>query len=584
VCEPESSIYLQEVLRVFNQPVMQREVVAKAMTTFLLDFDPTMANELGLELLQWGFICGDIRRASYAITSYRGNLTFASPLVVGLASRCLWTVGDCLCVASHPDYLVYMTEMLKTLRGIAEIFAAQDTLGGDSTLLWISVECMKCNKIESPLVFEAACGLFEYIVGFPNMFSFLATCDNYASNKLTPGIFQKFHQPWDDVFHGVGHFLYEYDGCKPNMELVIRVLNLVLQTGYLPLFSDGEDAVYVALLSLLPWMWSILITDIARYIFDSPAVKTLGATHGVLCQLIADEEISKALSFLVSEEEIDVFSRTADLCGLIVPRIRTSELIILCKFFTNCLKFGDKYMKSPLYSVCGQIVVRALDQEPIIEALGSFTKLVERDKNEGRRSYVELYLELLPTRGHERRMNEIGHDKFPVMEMFERIVAVSIPHLYEVNLSEISSLSVVDLNSFPPLIPFDMALRRSGRLKILNDVMHSYRFEPFATWGEITAKLHTSMIDTEGLDVMRRRKPNFKVQAALSELVVKQQLRSQSMDCENDSTGMDQRGGSSGEKISPYGFIFIEAESFVPTVDEINLVGNDLFEDDLGLM
>jgi hypothetical protein len=170
------------------------------------------------------------------------------------------------------------------------------------------------------------------------------------------------------------------------------------------------------------------------------------------------------------------------------------------------------------------------------------------------------------------------------MDMFERIVAVSIPHLYEVNLSEISALSLVDLNSFPPLVPFNKTLRRSERFKVLNDVLQTYRFEPFATWGEITAKLHTSMVDTEGLDVMKKRKTDFKVHAVLSELVSKHELRVQTMENRDDSARADQRDGAAQENNSPYGFIFLEAEHFVPTVDEINLVGNELFEDELGII
>ena len=54
---------------------------------------------------------------------------------------------------------------------------------------------------------------------------------------------------------------------------------------------------------------------------------------------------------------------------------------------------------------------------------------------------------------------------FKEIPMYERIVAMNIPHLYDVNANEAKFSNFDDLNSFPPLLPNNWKLLSNERFK-----------------------------------------------------------------------------------------------------------------------
>lgn len=572
--------------------------LSRSITDFLLVLDPKMAKQMGLELLQWGLCYGDTVRAARAIACYRGNMSFSDTLVVGLTARVLWYVTDALRIIPADEstdcrasYYIYIAEHLRNLRCIAESFQENGTLGTDSALLWIAVESMKCNTKSTQVIFEAALELFQFIVSSPNIFHFLAVGKDYATQMLTTGIFTKFHQPWGDVFHGVAPYIYECKVENVDIEFLIRVLNLTVQTGYLPLWSDSKSCPYMVLLSLLPWMWSVVITDVSRFIYDSPAVQMMEATHAALSTAIDSQDIIENLGYLTSPEDVDIFMAMTKLCSIIVPAVSTDELIMIGKFFTTCLKHGNKYMRSPLYSIVTNIIKFAAEKQRFIDSIGEFIDLVKKDKNESRKSYKQLFHEVCGVVEDSPLCAVVEEPvvPFPEMEMFERIVAVNIPHMYELNSSELDSINIEDLNSFPPWMPFESSVLSSERFAMLNEVLRQFRFEPFVSWTELTNKLHTSLIDTDELEVMKKKVDikSLHVHTVLSEVMknidVKTRLDETDFDVASQEqvapVDLEEKPEEEKQDKDPYAFVFMEPLTFVPSVDEINLIGNELFED-----
>jgi hypothetical protein len=568
---------------------------AEAITNFFLRYDPDMAQQMGISLLQWGLCHGNLNTAGLAISCYCANLCYASPLIVSLSARAVWSVSDAIShIQSIEDqnsqgvdlfpYYRYISQHLIMLRAMAGDFAAKHILGSDSTLLWIAIECLRCNTQATAIVFESALDLFEYIVSSPGIFSFLAHESEPAADKLSMPVFTRFHQPWGDVFHGIWPWLSKCDPVCLNVPKVIRVINCVLQTGFLALFSDGANASLVALLALMPWMWYVVITNTNRFLFDSPDVLMMDATLTALKRQIQDE-IIHALDFLDSAQEVDIFLSVTHLCSVVVPMVATEDLLVIVTFFTSCVDRCHKSMRSPIYSVATGILNCAIDKPAIAAALAPFTRKVLLDQKESRRSYREMYLEAFEAvagpaddQSHEFA-TKIDHS-WPDLKMFSRIVAVTIPHLYEVGDAVVSSMKLNDLNGFPPLLPFEPVLLSAERFRLFENVLRQHRFEPFMGWWENVGKLTASLIITEDLDLMKHtvRVSELDLGQTFSKLLDTIEVRGSGMleeyhplpDDEEEEDLAD--GAPEGDA---YAFAFVEAERFMVTVEQINEIGTD---------
>jgi hypothetical protein len=436
------------------------------------------------------------------------------------------------------------------------------------------------------LIFDAALDLFEYLVSSPDIFAFLAGYSEPAADKLSMGIFTRFHQPWGDSFHGIGIYLYTCNISSLDGPKVVRVINRVIQTGFLPLFSDGENAAFVALLSLMPWMWSIVITNINRFMFDSPDVLMMEATLSALKRHIHDQELIDALAFLDSAQEVDIFLSVSHLCSTIVPRIETPDLVMIVKFFSHLIDHSDKTMRSPLYSVTTGILNFATQKGEIAAALAGFTQVVRCDHKESRRSYREMYLEAYtavtgPRRRRDWLLSSAMDPDWPELKMFSRIVAVTIPHLYEVSDGDLSAMKMDELNSFPPLLPFEPLLLDAERFALFQTVIFEHRFEPFMSWWETVGKLVACLINTEDLEVLKQpvKVAGLKLKTAFSAMLSSIEVRRSALleeyhppPDEEEEDQMDLPPDRDA-----YAFVFVEPERFILTIADVNEIGNELF-------
>jgi hypothetical protein len=567
--------------------------LSRSVTDFLSVFDAEMAGQLGHEFLQWGMCHGNLRRAAAAITCYRGNLQHVAPLIVDLSARALWSVSDALKLLAHVEdggeidpgpYMDFIAEQLKMLRSVASVFGEKGTIGSDATLLWIAIECLKCNSQSRVVVFAAALDLFEYILMFPQIFRYLAGRDTPSSDRYTHGTFTKFHQPWGDTFHGVYPYLYACSCSSVDVWQLIRVINYVIQTNFKTLFGDGEASILVALLSLLPWMWSVVITEMSRFLFDSPPVLMMEATFESLKGFIKDSAILDCLSFIGSDDDVDVFADIAHLCAIVVPQIQTTDLVLVVNFFQHCLAWGDKSLTSPTYAVVAHIVTHAVDKQPVLDSIAALTAIVQNDHDESRRSYRDLYLgvcgEAFPASSREEEKTA-----WPELVMFERIVAVKIPHLYEVNLADITSISILELNSFPPLLPADAILLQGDRFKGFYAVLSQYRFEPFMLWYELTGKLLASLVGRDDWAELRRNMTvgELKLRTAFAEVLSQIEVTPpKEVDEAEQVVEEEEETAEEPPPSDAYIFVSVPAQTFVPSVADVNVIGNEQFDETVG--
>jgi hypothetical protein len=166
--------------------------------------------------------------------------------------------------------------------------------------------------------------------------------------------------------------------------------------------------------------------------------------------------------------------------------------------------------------------------------------------------------------------------------MFERIVAVKIPHLYEVSIADIANISILELNSFPPLLPADAALLQGERFKAFHTVLSAYRFEPFMLWYELTAKLLASLVGRGDWADLRRTIAvgELKLRTTFTEILkqievapVKEADEGEQIVEEEEEVHEEQPAAD------PYAFVFLPSQTFVPTVEDVNVVGNEQFEE-----
>jgi hypothetical protein len=169
--------------------------------------------------------------------------------------------------------------------------------------------------------------------------------------------------------------------------------------------------------------------------------------------------------------------------------------------------------------------------------------------------------------------------------MFERIVAVKIPHLHTMNQSEVSAMSLTNLNSGPPLLPFDPALLSNPKFKNFDNCLAQYRFEPFFSYWELTTKLLASLVQSDDLAEMKQpiHLEHLTCRATFEEILTKIEIKAEPRadDYQNDIEHLEeQKHLEEPPAAGPYAFLFLKPMNFVPTMDEINVIGNELFEGD----
>ena len=608
-------IFAAEIKLSQTIPFTDRSYITRVITHFLESISPEIADGFGLEILKWALCCSNLQRASFAMICYKGNLTITGTLLVGLISRAIWYCYDAIKYIfneskdTNPNltaYTRYISECYRTLYVLASLQMEAGTIGACPTFLWIAIEGVKCNSPCLSSIFDASLELLEYLL-YPELFNYINGKSQYSAMCYSSHMFTKYHGPWGDRFSGCVYSIFEYTGPNPNIMTMIRVLNNIVQTSYPIMFSESEFWAYTALLSLLPWMWNVIITDINRFFFMSQNVQMMEQTINSFMSFFANDEI--ILNFfhlMLGDEEVDVFAEIKTVCAFIIPFIPMEDLIRVANFFTNCLIYGPKSFKMPLYSIVIHMISMASDKQQIALAFNEFSMRVKMDKKASRKTYVQMYNEALdealqsfsaPNQSgiatEELNEKDKNNSQLPDLPIFERIVAVDIPHMYDFTVTEAQTITFNELNSFPPLFPNDPSIFKFDKFKELKNIIKYIKCEPFFSWNDLITKLHTSLIETENVEISQKFETLMSLHAADIMTKIIESIKMD--DAENDETKDMQQSNQQPiaqedeqnqyEELfmmkDAFGFIFLKPEMFVPTVDEANYIGMELFGDDV---
>ena len=210
--------------------------------------------------------------------------------------------------------------------------------------------------------------------------------------------------------------------------------------------------------------------------------------------------------------------------------------------------------------------------------------------------------------------------EFPSLPIFERIVAVEIPHLYDFTATEAQSITFNELNSFPPLFPLDYNLSQFEKFQALKAAVKYIRCEPFFSWTELLSKLHTSLIETDSShtksllsitednnfgkiildivksikkddddDVLQPAEDNDEITFDQNQVILDlNEVDPASMvDQNQEEFDYDQlQDQNFGEDVlmpifdkDPFTFVTLTPKMFVPTIEQANMIGSDVFED-----
>jgi len=553
--------------------------------------DPKLLRDYSLCCLRWGLCCGDLMRASIAMKCFRGAIDILDLSLVGLSARAISNVSRVLYfmlnekreIGFDPFPCVnYMRSVLKTLRFVAEIMFEKGLLASDSAIFWIAMESLKCNSEDLSPIFNAGMHILEFLFKHPELFENImnANCKKFVSQQYTHNTFWKYHRPWSDRFRGCYKYVLGFTGRQMDPEQIIRFINLMVQLKCPPLFSDSPKWQYTALLSLLPWMWSVVITDIARFLQDTPKIQMMQKTIDALC-LYCDSNICNMLNTLFKSNEKDMYSMIFEIICCVLQLMDQEDLPLICNFYANCLTNGDRFIVVPLYSIASIILKSATNPQAISTSLNRFSKIVEGDTKESRRFYAEIYREAIKS-APKPELSVCNENPFPKLEFYDRIVAILVPHLFEFNPIPDEGTTFSDIGSFPPLLPSINGVMDDKHFRELRNVFMLMRVEPYSSIFEFRTKMHTSLIDLEALDQMKKLE-NFGF-IDLNQLFIKV------LDGNDERTDVDSFVSEDIKELEkdvdpsytdPYSIFTLNPFEFVPDLYHVNSIGDEIFQDNL---
>jgi len=568
--------------------VIQKKITQVVCSLFF-SIDKNIAYQFSLELLRWGLCCGDLKIASNALLCFRGPLLCSGSLIIGLCARSLMNVSQsirylcekgCTNDSSVVPYCLYIHSMLHALKSVAKELLSQRTLSMDPSLFWIAVECLKCNHTWYSKIFISSINLLIFFLENRDLFSVLigneCRCDN---TEFLPGVFWKFHKPWNQEFTGCIFDVLSFESDSVPLHEMIEALNLLVQTKFTLLISNKPNCLYTVTLALLPWFWTNVTTRISRYLFDDPDILIMKNTIQALNEIWSDIYICGLLSSLFEYDNLDLFSVMMKLVVHILENIDDEDLGNVFKFYTNILKYHESVMLMPLYTISNWIITKFRERTNSLQNLHDFVSIAKRDSKDGLRPFALFFVQNIDP-SLTQSLNNPNNYSFPELHMFERIVVVNIPHLFGTYSLEDTSTTFDDPNSFPPLLPSDPVLLTSDSFHNLDKFLKMIRCEPFSQYNELLMKMFSSLV---GLDSLYKQRLGrlifdpgfgelliqFSSLASSGNIILSPSVLSNEAETNNEFEIADISIGD------PYSLIFIYPQIFVPTVDEVNLVGGN---------
>lgn len=577
---------LHDLIRIKNR---KSEKLAYSLYKLLLSINSKLGMEFGLEILRWGLCCGDIAKATCALRAYKGFLFPSNITTIGLITRTLWILSRSLreITLKNPNfnfnmYADYFAACLEVLHGVAAIQYESGIFISISTIFWISVELLNCNAKSQSVIFEAALNTLEFFFERPAIFSLLTKDNNHPGEssrvQLTKIVFWKFHQPWNDTFSGIARTILEAEFSKTDM--IVKVLNLFIQTRCPLLWGEKDNWLYTLILALIPWMWKVVTTDMNRNIFTSSDVRLLDETVASIKCFITDEQMLTDLELIAEGNDINCYQAIQNLCESVFLHLDTEDIeLVVCNFYTTLLENCDKNLKIPLYTVATWIIEKREDAAKIVKSAWRFIELMKEDMTTKMALFVDMFMNAI--KKHKLSFGrtdvvEVKPSVFPSLLILERIVVVDVPHLYDITVLNEMQTSCEDLNSFLPMCPIDPVFSNVEVISQIKQMLEKADFPPFNEWSQLINKGMTFLLDADALSI---RQPFdvaniFQVSLSLSESV--SSIKSEYLG-EEDMLEPNDEINETQESV-PDKFFVLGADAFLPTMDIVNETGQDLFE------
>ena len=214
--------------------------------------------------------------------------------------------------------------------------------------------------------------------------------------------------------------------------------------------------------------------------------------------MMENKEIVESLSTVFLDESVDLFIVLKSVSDLVIPLVDDEGIQRIGHFYAMCCVNSKNSFHIPIYSISSKILKYSTDKPKTAKLLTDLTNYIIDDTKSSRKLYVDVYLkELQQVIGEEAFLNlkssraslhetgshvhfadssfitdlknvdsDLQNEKeitFADVPMYERIVAINIPHLYEVDANGVLSANFNDLNSFPPLLPNNSKLLKDQK-------------------------------------------------------------------------------------------------------------------------
>ncbi|EAY02920.1 hypothetical protein TVAG_040700 [Trichomonas vaginalis G3] len=546
-----------------------RVQLATSYYNLMNDFDPNLANEFTLCLLRWALCCGNIKKSTLAVQSYTGlPVNPPEPNIVGLFSRAFWIVTSALSEIDDFNSAVleinYVAEIAGAFLTMARISDEKGVLTHNPALFWVPAELLKLNFASQSPIFKQSLKALCFYFERKSLFEAISgqNPERNDSNCFVPSVFMRFLAPWHEEIEGFSSLIMNSTVDDLDTSLAIRALCLIAQCGFPALFSRSESWAECCALTLLPWMWMVSTNDYGRAIYVSDENSMFVSTANSLAQYIKDEEVSNALKNMSTFNYITLYNDVkliTEKCG---RKMSKEELRSFGNWCCNLLKFGDEMMKIPLYTIVSWLSEEVKD---LPDLMPEFIYSAINDQSHEFAPFVSLLKAKVPA---NIKLEPKEKKEFPQMHIFERIVVCDIPSLYDVNTLGETEVVCEDVNSLVPISPITPAIKDTPTVQRIRSALQRVHFPPFESWAQMSARGAATMLGVTGLSEVRRTKWNAAA------------VINQALELLANEPPKNEEEEEEEELPDPMGLIPVVASAFIPTMDDVNEIGANLFDED----
>lgn len=553
----------------------RRTDIAKAMKDFLNEYDTKYAEDFSLELLKWGLCSYDLIRAGFALNC---RPIILNSTVIGLYARSLSRVVSCAKIIydSNGDlypYSFYIRSLLFSLKYIAKNMYNDESVTPDSSIFWIAMECL---NYENTLVFNEALKVIKFFLKRPQLFEHMANIAPFNGTQFTSYIFWKYHSQWNEKYQGCCPVLFsQITDTKSALQSIV-ILNLIVQSRYMPLFYDSPHSADIAILALSPWFWQVVNIDLVRFHMETTDMLMMNSTIEAFKSLITDEEVLKIIhDDFTPETDVDLIMYRV--CNRVIEIIDKDDLRLVLKFYANHIRFGFKFMKIALLSLISQIIEKYPDMAAEVTEYTNDIAMVQVENKK--------IAKFMPKVSLTREKNLFKKKAFPSFIIFDHIVVVEVPHLYEMNnaddlLDEAEDVNS-KLNAFPHMLPHDEVLLTDPQIEMLNENLKQVVIQPYETWSATIGKLQTSLLDPLALQILKQAEKHEEIEVSelLNQILVQIQNDETARSVKLELQSMHDEKEAEQLAKDPFELVSLNIfNTFVPSIEESNIIGDDLFD------